>query len=364
MKFSLFFELQPDDASRAAERRVFAECVEQAMLADELGYHEVWAVEHHGLQEYSHCSAPEVLLGFLAGRTKKIRLGHGVTLTPHRFNHPIRVAERVAALDILSEGRVDWGSGKSSSRVEQDAFEVDRAELDSQWQEAISMIPRMWRSDVFEWQGTHYHIPPTTILPKPVQRPHPPIFVACSRPESLEVAGKLGAGSLSFTAGNDEYLAAKVRSYRTAIASAHPPAGMVNNRFCCTPTTLVLEDDRKACEHGFRGSRVFQESLSSYFYSRQKAGESLDISRDPLSSAQLAKAMAERNTPGSPLNAVVGDPKSAIETIARFQAVGVDELILVMQMGTIPHEIIMESLRTFAAKVMPHFASEAVSSAR
>jgi alkanesulfonate monooxygenase SsuD/methylene tetrahydromethanopterin reductase-like flavin-dependent oxidoreductase (luciferase family) len=139
---------------------------------------------------------------------------------------------------------------------------------------------------------------------------------------------------------------------------------MVNNRFCCTPTTLVLEDDRKACEHGFRGSRVFQESLSSYFYSRQKAGESLDISRDPLSSAQLAKAMAERNTPGSPLNAVVGDPKSAIETIARFQAVGVDELILVMQMGTIPHEIIMESLRTFAAKVMPHFASEAVSSAR
>ena len=364
MKFSLFFELQPDDSSRGAERRVFSECVEQAMLADELGYHGVWAVEHHGLQEYSHCSAPEVLLGFLAGRTKRIRLGHGVTLTPHRFNHPIRVAERVAALDILSDGRVDWGSGKSSSRVEQDLFEVDRGELASQWQEAFSMIPKMWRSDVFEWQGKHYHIPPTPILPKPVQKPHPPVFIACSSQETLELAGNLGAGSLSFTAGNDEYLSARVKLYRTAIASARPPAGTVNNHFCCTPTALVLEDDKKACEHGFRGSRFFQESLSSYFYSREKVDGRLDVSRDPLSSAQLAKAMADRNTPGSPLNALIGDPKSVTETIERFKAVGVDELILVMQMGTVPHEVIMESLRTFAEKVMPHFATHTASSAR
>jgi alkanesulfonate monooxygenase SsuD/methylene tetrahydromethanopterin reductase-like flavin-dependent oxidoreductase (luciferase family) len=356
MNFSLFFELQPADASPGAEKRVFAECVEQAVLADELGYHEVWAVEHHGLQEYSHCSAPEVLLGFLAGRTKRIRLGHGVTLTPYRYNHPIRVAERIATLDILSEGRVDWGSGKSSSLVEQDAFEIDHNELESQWLEAFSMIPRMWRSDVFEWEGTHFHIPPTAILPKPVQRPHPPIFVACSRPETVELAGKLGAGSLNFTAGSDEYLVNKIRPYRAAITSARGPAGMVNNRFCCTPTTLVLQDDRKACEFGFRGSRFFQESLATYFLSRERIVGKLDVSRDPLSSAQLAKAMVDRNTPGSALNSVIGDAQSAIETIHRFQSAGVDELILVMQMATVPHEIIMESLRTFAEKVMPHFA--------
>ena len=355
MKFSLFFELQPDDASVGAERRVFSECVQQALLADELGYHEVWAVEHHGLQEYSHCSSPEVLLGYLAGRTKRIRLGHGVTLTPFRYNHPIRVAERIATLDILSDGRVDWGSGKSSSRVEQDAFEVDYRQLESQWLEAFSMVPRMWRSDVFEWEGTHFHIPPTPILPKPVQRPHPPVFVACSRPETLEMAGKLGAGSLNFTAGNDDFLAGRVRSYRSAIASARGPAGKVNNRFCCTPTALVLNDDRKACELGFRGSRVFQESLASYFFSRETVVRPLDLSRDPLSGAQLAKAMADRNTPGSALNSVIGDPQSAIETIRRFQAVGVDELILIMQMATVPHEVILESLRTFAEKVMPCF---------
>jgi alkanesulfonate monooxygenase SsuD/methylene tetrahydromethanopterin reductase-like flavin-dependent oxidoreductase (luciferase family) len=357
MNFSLLIELQPADASADAEKRVFAECIEQAILADELGYHEVWAVEHHGLLEYSHCSAPEVLLGFLAGRTKRIRLGHGVTLTPHRYNHPIRIAERIATLDILSGGRVDWGSGKSSSRVEQDAFQIDPGELDSQWLEALSMIPRMWRSDIFEWKGTHFQIPPTPIIPKPIQRPHPPIFVACSKPETVELAGKLGIGSLNFTTGNDEYLANKVRSYRAAIAAARGPAGTVNNRFCCTPTALVLDDDRKACEYGFRGARFFQEALGTYFYSRERVPDKLEASRDPLFATQLAKAMAGRNTPGSALTSVIGDPQSAIETLSRFLAAGVDELILVTQMATIPHEIVMESLRTFATKVMPHFDS-------
>lgn len=355
MKFSLLMEVQPEDASAAAERRCFSECVEQAELADELGYHEIWAVEHHGLAEYSHCSAPETILGFLAGRTRRIRLGHGVTLTPHRYNHPIRVAERIATLDILSNGRVDWGSGKSSSLVEQGAFEIDRAELDGQWAEALSMIPRMWRSDLFEWNGQYFHIPPTAIVPKPVQRPHPPIFAACSRPETVELAGRLGIGSLNFTAGTDEYLRRKVESYRNAIASVRGLTTLVNNRFCCTPSALVLEDDRKACEYGFRGARFFQESLSTYFFSRERVAGPLDVTRDPLSAAELAKAMQDRNTPGSSLTSVIGDPGSAVETIARFQAAGVDELILVMQVATVPHQLVIESLKTFAGKVMPRF---------
>jgi alkanesulfonate monooxygenase SsuD/methylene tetrahydromethanopterin reductase-like flavin-dependent oxidoreductase (luciferase family) len=355
MKFSLLVELQPSDSTPGAERRVFTECVEQVMLADELGYHEVWAVEHHGLLEYSHSSAPEVLLGFLAGRTTRIMLGHGVTLTPYRYNHPIRVAERIATLDILSEGRVDWGSGKSSSLVEQEAFEIHRDELHDQWLEAFSMIPRIWRSDIFDWEGKYFHIPPTAIIPKPLQRPHPPIFVACSSPETVELAGKLGIGSLNFTAGNDDYLRHKIEAYRKAIASATGPAGVVNNHFCCTPTALVLEDDRKACEYGFRGGRFFQEALASYFFSRERIIGKLDVSRDPFSNHELAKAMADRNAPNSGLTSVIGDPKSAIETVSRFQAAGVDQLILVTQMATVPHEMIMESLRTFAEKVMPHF---------
>jgi len=357
MKFSLLIEIQPEDATPAAERRAFAECIDQATLADVLGYHEVWAVEHHGLAGYSHSSAPEVLLAFIAARTQNIRLGHGVTLTPYRYNHPIRVAERIALLDILSGGRVDWGSGKSSSLVEQGAFEIKREELDGQWREAFDMIPRMWRSDVFEWQGTYFHIPPTPIVPKPVQQPHPPMFIACSRPETVELAGQLGVGSLNFTAGTDEHLKLKIQSYRKAIAAAKPPLLRVNNCFCCTPTALILDNDREACEYGFRGTRFFQESLATYFLSRERVIAPLEVSRDALSSDELAKLMRERNAPGSALTSVIGDANAAIETVRRFCIAGVDELILVMQMATIPHELIMRSLRVFAEKVMPHFSS-------
>ncbi len=356
MKFSLLIEIQLADPSPAAEKRAFHEAVRHAVLADELGYHEVWAVEHHGLSGYSHCSAPELLLSHVAALTTRIRLGHGVTLTPGRYNHPIRVAERIAVLDILSEGRVDWGSGKSSTLVEQGAFEIDRADLDGQWREALAMIPRMWRDEMFEWQGTYYHVPPTAVIPKPVQQPHPPIFAACSRPETVELAGALGLGSLNFTAGNDDHLKAKIASYRAAIATARGAAGVVNNRFCCTPTTLVLDDDRRACEYGFRGARFFQEALATYFFSRERVVQPIDVSRAPLTEAQLAKAMTERNRPGSPLTSIVGDPAAAIETVSRFQAAGVDELIMVMDLGTVPHEIVEQSLRTFAHKVVPHFS--------
>ena len=180
MKFSVFYEMQISNPTRASEARTFHDCLEQAVLADELGYHCVWEVEHHGLYEYSHSSAPEIFLAFVAARTERIRIGHGVTLLPQRYNHPIRIAERVATLDILSGGRVNWGSGKSSSLVEQQAFENDIATLHEQWLEAVEMIPRMWSADVFEHKGRFFNIPPTQIIPKPVQQPHPPMFAACT----------------------------------------------------------------------------------------------------------------------------------------------------------------------------------------
>jgi alkanesulfonate monooxygenase SsuD/methylene tetrahydromethanopterin reductase-like flavin-dependent oxidoreductase (luciferase family) len=119
MKFSLFYEMQMSQPTRDKEAECFRNCLEQAELADRAGYDCIWAVEHHGLLEYSHSSAPEIFLSFVAARTTRIRVGHGVTLAPFRYNHPLRIAERIAALDILSGGRVNWGSGKSSSKVEQ-----------------------------------------------------------------------------------------------------------------------------------------------------------------------------------------------------------------------------------------------------
>lgn len=355
MRFSILLEVQIPQPPRESERRTFRECIEQVELADQLGYDTVWATEHHGLYEFSHSSAPECLLSFAAARTTRIRLGHGVTLTPQRYNHPIRVAERIATLDILSDGRVNWGSGKGATRIERDAFEVDAATLHEQWLEALEMIPRMWRSDVFEWHGRFYNIPPTIIVPRPVQRPHPPIFVACSRPETAVLAGSLGAGSLNFSAGTDAELTDRIRMYRDAIAQASVTGRRINNHFACTPTCVVLRDDRKACEYGFRGGRFFAECLATYFLTSERPVGALDVSRDGLTPRALDEAMAARNRGGSQLVAINGDPIAARETVARFQASGVDELILVMQLGTVPHEIVCESLRTFAEDVMPHF---------
>ncbi len=352
MKFSLFIEAQLADGKPAAEQKLFHEIVAQAELADMLGYHAIWAVEHHGLYEYSHCSAPEVLLAYIAARTKTIRLGHGVTLSPGRYNHPIRIAERIATLDILSNGRANWGSGKSSTRVEQEAFQVDKGELDGQWREALEMIPRMWRSDIFEHRGTHYDIPPTAIIPKPVQQPNPPAYIACSRPESIVTAGELGVGSLNFAGATQTVLTQHVRQYRDAISRCPQPPRRITNQFCCTPAALILEDDREACAIGFRGARYHQEGLGHYFFSPLRSLGSPEFNTAPLSADELDRAMAARSHPDQPLNTIIGDPAAAMDSVRSFQQAGVDELILVMQVGTVPHDAIMRSLRLFAEKVM------------
>jgi alkanesulfonate monooxygenase SsuD/methylene tetrahydromethanopterin reductase-like flavin-dependent oxidoreductase (luciferase family) len=356
MKFSIFIEMQISEPTRADEAKLFHDCLQQATLADELGYHCVWAVEHHGLYEYSHSSAPEVFLAAVAARTRRIRVGHGVTLTPHRYNHPIRIAERIAALDILSHGRVNWGSGKSSSLVEQQAFETDPKMLHEQWAEALEIIPRMWESEVFTHRSRFLNIPATQVVPKPVQRPHPPMFAACSRPETAVVVGSMGLGALNFALGNDDYLAQKVRDYRAAVEQATPEGRQKNNHFAYTTTTLVLPDDRKACSFGMRGARFFAEALSQYYLSGTRPIGRLPAGRDFLSDDDLDAAMAHRSVAGSDLAMVIGDPVAARESVQRFVDTGVDELMLIMQMGTVPSDLVLQSLRVFAEEVMPHFA--------
>ncbi len=355
MKFSLFFEMQISEPDHSSEAQLFRDCVEQAVLADRLGYHCAWAVEHHGLYEYSHSSAPEVFLSFVAARTERIRLGHGITLLPFRYNHPIRIAERIATLDILSGGRVNWGSGKSSSLVEQVAFENELETLHDQWREALEIIPRMWSSELFSYKGRFFEIAETRIVPKPLQRPHPPMFAACSRPDSAAAVGRLGLGALNFALGDDVFLAQKVGDYRREVAAAQPNGWAKNDHFACTPAVLVLPDDREACRWGFRGARFFTEALGRYYLSGSRPVEPLDIERDFFPAPDLEAAMAQRNAPGSLLATIIGDPACARESVARLAATGVDELILVMQLGTVPHELVMRSIRTFGEQVMPHF---------
>jgi alkanesulfonate monooxygenase SsuD/methylene tetrahydromethanopterin reductase-like flavin-dependent oxidoreductase (luciferase family) len=355
MRFSLFFEMQISEPTRATEAQLFRDCVSQAVLADEVGFDGIWAVEHHGLYEYAHCSAPEIFLSFVAAKTKKISIGHGVTLLPGKYNHPIRVAERIGTLDILSEGRVKWGTGKSGTRTETAAFGIDPTTLEEQYLEALEMIPKMWSQDIFEWNGKHYQIPPTQIVPKPLQSPHPPVFSACSRPEAAVRAGELGMGVLNVAVYKDQDLKEKIDAYREACARVRPITQVATNHYCCNPASLVLRDDRKATEYGLRGSQFFLRSMLNYYATENRPLGKLRVPRGMPTDQQVDAFMKHRNSPESQLSAVIGDPACARETISRFQKAGVDEIIFVLQTGTQPHELIMESIRTIAEDVIPHF---------
>ena len=147
MKFGMFYEFQcPQPWDEGSEWRVIQEALDQVELGDRLGIDYVWEVEHHFLEEYSHSSAPEVFLAAASQRTRNIRLGHGITLMPPKYNHPARVAERIATLDLVSNGRVEWGTGESATALELEAFDVPQAEKNAMWREATEQAANMRNS--------------------------------------------------------------------------------------------------------------------------------------------------------------------------------------------------------------------------
>ena len=200
MQFGIFYEHQlPRPWTDGAEQRLFQEALEQVELADRLGLDYAWEVEHHFLEEYSHSSAPEVFLAAASQRTRRIRLGHGIVLAPPPYNHPARVAERIATLDLVSNGRVDFGTGESASRAELEGFNITPAQRREMWREAVEQIANMLVMEPYPgYIGNYFTMPCRNVVPKPVQKPHPPLWVACSNRDTIRLAARLGLGVLTF----------------------------------------------------------------------------------------------------------------------------------------------------------------------
>src|SRR6185369_14055444 len=196
MKFSIIYEAQMADPSRESEYRCFKEIVEQVMLAEEQGFDTIWSVEHTALTQYAHMSAPETFLAFVAGRTKRIGIGHGVVCLPPAMNHPVKVAERIATLDILSDGRVHFGMGKGGTQQEAGTFGYDLADLQPMIDESMYLIPKILKDGEIEHDGTYVKIPKRPIHPSPMQDPHPQLYMACTRADTLTTAGARGLGAL------------------------------------------------------------------------------------------------------------------------------------------------------------------------
>ncbi len=169
MKFGLFYELSvPRPWTRESERTVYQNALEQVKLADELGFDQVWAVEHHFLEEYSHCPAPELFLTACAMITKKIRVGHGIVICVPEFNHPIKIAERTAVLDILSGGRLEVGTGRSATWTELGGFRANPDTTKKSWDEFVRCLPKMWTQETYSYEGEFWSMPERTIVPEGV----------------------------------------------------------------------------------------------------------------------------------------------------------------------------------------------------
>ena len=200
MKFGIFYEHQlPRPWGEGAELKLFQDALTQVELADRLGIDYAWEVEHHFLEEYSHSSAPEVFLAAASQRTSRIRLGHGIVLMPPGYNHPARIAERIATLDLVSNGRVEFGTGESASRAELGGFEINPERRRAMWREALEQVTNMMVMDPYPgFRGEFFSMPARNVVPKPVQKPHPPLWVACSNRETIHLAAQLGIGALTF----------------------------------------------------------------------------------------------------------------------------------------------------------------------
>ncbi len=372
MRFSMIFEAQTADPSRDGEKQVFQECLEQSLAGEQYGYDAVWAVEHTSLTMYAHMSAPESFLAFVAGATQRIQIGHGVVCLPHSMNHPIKVAERIATLDLLSKGRVLFGVGKGGTQQEAGAFGNKLEDLQDQVDESMYMIPRMWHDEDFSFESdkTGLKIPPRPINPKPYQDPHPPMFLACTREHTLNMAGERGLGALVLGFGGPEDIAKKNKVYREAFARRRledQVGDFATEHLAALCPAIVLDDAHEARRLGLRGQRFFAESLA-HWYQGGPAPSTAELSEEELvkileeEKQKVVAFLGEEKIPvGSEhtgifnANNAYGSVEDAIVYIERLIEAGADEILFLHQMGTIPHEAIMQSIKNIGEKVIPYF---------
>jgi alkanesulfonate monooxygenase SsuD/methylene tetrahydromethanopterin reductase-like flavin-dependent oxidoreductase (luciferase family) len=247
MKLDVFCETQRPAPIRADhEQRVFRDTLAEAELADKAGFDCWWAVEHHGALEFSWSAAPEMLLAWIATRTRRMHLGHAGVLAPFKINHPLRAAERLAMLDHISGGRAELGLARTGAG-EWDTFQVDPETSRQQLVEAMRMIPKMWTQDEFSWDSPLLKIPPRNVIPKPLQKPHPRLWQTCSSPESFRLAGRLGVGALGTTLLTElGPMEALLKEYRTGLGEIEEPAGKFVNREAGVFTFVHVAESEKA----------------------------------------------------------------------------------------------------------------------
>ena len=392
MILDIFSELQraiPKDQVGDAdfEGRVLRDAIEQAKLADALGFGCWWTVEHHGAKEFSYSSSPEMMLAVLSQHTERIHLGHSGVLAPFAINHPIRIAERAAFLDQVSGGRLELGLARSGG-TEWEAFEVDPDSSREQLREAMQMIPEMWTQDEFEWNSEFATIPKRNVVPKPIQSPHPPLWQTSTSPESFYMAGSMGVGVLGTTLVSPlSTLATLLSEYDRGLAEANPVGSFVNAQrsvftfMHCAETRedaissgaaeailwfinaapAVFHVPRNTWIDAIRGDLKDSAPSSDTALAVPEVYDDLDLN-DPVP----VIALLNRQLAGEQLDPVevfevmeaiesviIGDPDACEKKLRGYADVGCDRLMCLMQMGGVSQESVLKSIRLTGELLIP-----------
>ena len=364
MRFGVFYELQlPRPWNEGDEHRLFSEALEQIVLADRLDFDFAWEVEHHFLDEYSHSSAPEVFLAAAAGLTKSIRLGHGIRQVIPNYNHQARTAEGLATLDLLSDGRVEFGIGEGATRLELHAFGIPAREKRAMALEAAEQVCNMMVLTPYPgFEGNSFSMPCRNVLPKPLQKPHPPLWMACTNRDTIKVAARNGIGALAFNFIDPDEAQTWSNSYYDTIKSDEcvPLGWSVNANLAMVSAFSMHEDRAEAIRRG-------QDNFEFFRYSQQKLvaedfvpgcsnmWEEFMEARGDASDQLIQAALAHSEFDG----AGIGTPDDMRRHLKDLQNAGVDQVIFLQQAGRNTHQNICESLELFAKSVMPEFSRDA-----
>jgi alkanesulfonate monooxygenase SsuD/methylene tetrahydromethanopterin reductase-like flavin-dependent oxidoreductase (luciferase family) len=359
LKFGLFFELsvpRPFDAQ--IEHAVYHRALEQCRLADRLGFDHIWAVEHHFLEEYSHCSAPELFLTAVAAQTERVRVGHGAVVCVPEMNHPIRIAERAAALDILSNGRLDLGTARSSTWTEIGGFGADPDQTKKTWDEFCRVIPRMWTQQTFSWDGLSFTMPERNVLPKPFQDPHPPMWVTVTSPGTELDAADRGLGCLGVASVSYDEQERRTAAYFERISQCEPVGSVVNSQVHAMNYLYCHEDPAEAARVGLPMVEAFNIANAHLLWTREAYATTAyqSIGNVGAGLARASKPDDPSAKKGLAEGLAIGDPDHLIRTIKRWESVGVTGInFLINGMEIIPQEAVLQSLELFADEVMPAF---------
>jgi alkanesulfonate monooxygenase SsuD/methylene tetrahydromethanopterin reductase-like flavin-dependent oxidoreductase (luciferase family) len=389
MIIDVFSELQKARPwPEAHERRVIEEAIEQARLADALGYGCWWNVEHHGATEFSYSSAPELMPVVLSQHTERLRFGHSGILAPFRINHPLRVAERAAFLDVVSGGRLELGLARSGGN-EWSTFGVEPETTRDQLREALHMIPRMWTETPFSWDSANLTIPERDVVPKPIQRPHPPLWQTCTSPESFEMAGELGVGALATTLLSPlSSLGLLFEHYQRGLDRMQPCSEVVNAQRSVFTFVHCAETREAAIASGageaalwfvnaaprvfnvprdlwidaIRGDLQTNDPAAARELEAPAAPPSDDDIDDPVPVIRLLN----RQRAGQVLDpeevfevlddvesVIIGDPGRCEQKMRAYAELGADRLMCLHQFGALAPERVLESLRITGETLIP-----------